>query len=110
MGDHRFHVQPCTADPRHGFPRHRVEENRGYEHLGNLWSPGYYKFNLRAGERASLIASTETFETMRVLERTGAVKEYPVLREVSDGQVAQHEHTVLVLEDETIVTTRASNG
>lgn len=43
---------------------------------------------------------------LRLLERTGAVKEYPVLREVSGGQVAQYEHTVLVLEDGTIVTTR----
>jgi methionyl aminopeptidase len=42
---------------------------------------------------------------MKLLERTGAVKEYPVLHEITNGQVAQHEHTVLVLEDEVVVTT-----
>lgn len=44
---------------------------------------------------------------MRLLERTGAVKQYPILREVQNGQVAQYEHTVLVLENECIVTTKA---
>jgi methionyl aminopeptidase len=43
---------------------------------------------------------------MRVLEKSGAAKEYPVLREVANGQVAQYEHTVLVLEDGCVVTTR----
>lgn len=43
---------------------------------------------------------------MRLLEKAGAVKEYPVLREVNAGQVTQYEHTVLILENETIVTTR----
>jgi methionyl aminopeptidase len=43
---------------------------------------------------------------MRMLERAGAVKQYPVLREAKGGQVAQFEHTVLVLEDEVVVTTR----
>ncbi len=44
---------------------------------------------------------------LRILERTGAVKHYPVLREARNGQVCQFEHTVLVLEDGAIVTTRA---
>lgn len=43
---------------------------------------------------------------MRLLERSGALKQYPVLREARDGQVTQFEHTVVILEDETIVTTR----
>jgi predicted glycogen debranching enzyme len=50
-----------------------VEESRGYQARGDLWSPGYYRFTLRAGERASLIASTESFETMRVLEASRAL-------------------------------------
>lgn len=44
--------------------------------------------------------------TLRLLERSGAIKQYPVLREARGGQVCQFEHTVLILEDETIVTTR----
>lgn len=43
---------------------------------------------------------------MRLLEKTGALKEYPILREVNGGQVTQFEHTVLILENETIITTR----
>src|SRR3954469_7502387 len=50
-----------------------VEESRGYQARGGLGSPGYYTFDLRTGERASLIASTETFETMRVLESSRAL-------------------------------------
>ncbi len=44
---------------------------------------------------------------MRLLERAGAVKQYPILHEIGEGQVAQFEHTVLVLESECIVTTKA---
>lgn len=44
---------------------------------------------------------------MRLLERAGAVKQYPILHEVGDGQVTQFEHTVLVLDSECIVTTKA---
>lgn len=44
--------------------------------------------------------------TMRILERSGAVKQYPVLREIGGGQVTQFEHTILILEDEAYVTTR----
>lgn len=42
---------------------------------------------------------------MRALERAQAVKQYPVLREIGGGQVAQYEHTVLLLEDGPVVTT-----
>ncbi|HUR69024.1 MAG TPA: type II methionyl aminopeptidase [Candidatus Thermoplasmatota archaeon] len=44
--------------------------------------------------------------TMRILERSGAVKQYPILREIGGGQVAQFEHTILVHEDSIEVTTR----
>src|SRR5207248_2322770 len=44
-----------------------VEESRGYQAKGVLWSPGYCRFTLEAGQRAALIASTESFDTMGVL-------------------------------------------
>ena len=44
--------------------------------------------------------------TMRILERSGAVKQYPVLREIGGGQVAQFEHTILVEENGIVITTR----
>jgi predicted glycogen debranching enzyme len=45
-----------------------VEESRGYQARGELWSPGYFKLTLEARRRASLVASTESVETMNVLE------------------------------------------
>ncbi|HVM44324.1 MAG TPA: type II methionyl aminopeptidase [Candidatus Thermoplasmatota archaeon] len=43
---------------------------------------------------------------LRLLERTGAVKQYPILREIGAGQVAQFEHTILVEDDGIVVTTQ----
>jgi predicted glycogen debranching enzyme len=45
-----------------------IEESRGYHARGDLWSPGYFRFTLTAGRRATLVASTEKFETMAVME------------------------------------------
>jgi predicted glycogen debranching enzyme len=45
-----------------------VEESRGYQSRGDLWSPGYFTLALQAGQRVALIASTESDETMSVLE------------------------------------------
>jgi len=45
-----------------------VEESRGYQARGDLWSPGYFRFTLESGRRATLVASTESFETMSALE------------------------------------------
>ena len=44
-----------------------VEESRGYQARGDLWSPGYFRLTLRLGEPATLVASTEPVETMRVM-------------------------------------------
>src|SRR5262249_6740639 len=45
-----------------------VEESRGYQARGDLWSPGFFTITLRAGDRAALVASTESLETMSVLD------------------------------------------
>jgi len=45
-----------------------VEESRGYQARGDLWSPGYFRLRLPRGRRAALVASTETVDTMNVLE------------------------------------------
>src|SRR4029078_11306123 len=50
-----------------------VEESRGYQAKGALWSPGYFRMTLRAGERATLIASTESLSTMMVLDPDAAL-------------------------------------
>jgi predicted glycogen debranching enzyme len=44
--------------------RYRLEKARGYASVGSLWSPGYFRTTLRAGEAASLIASTEPWDAI----------------------------------------------
>src|SRR5579872_1521286 len=44
-----------------------VEESRGYQAHGDLWSPGYFQMPLVEGQPATLVASTDSFETVRVL-------------------------------------------
>jgi predicted glycogen debranching enzyme len=43
---------------------YRVEESRGYEHLGALWSPGYFRADLARDHEVTLVASTEAWETV----------------------------------------------
>jgi predicted glycogen debranching enzyme len=50
-----------------------VEESRGYQAHGDLWSPGYYRLQLRKGQRAALVASTEPFEVIEVLQADEAL-------------------------------------
>jgi predicted glycogen debranching enzyme len=50
-----------------------VEESRGYQAQGDLWSPGYFKVGVKRGERASLLASTEPFDTMVVMSSERAL-------------------------------------
>jgi predicted glycogen debranching enzyme len=47
--------------------QYQVEESRGYQARGDLWSPGFFKFTLPVGERAALVVSTESIETMNAL-------------------------------------------
>ena len=56
---------------------------------------------------ANAVPADRVTYTMRLLERAGVVKQYPILREVGGGQVTQFEHTILILDDGCVVTTRA---
>lgn len=47
---------------------YRVEESRGYDHLGSLWSPGYFRADLAPQHEATLIASTEPWEIILALQ------------------------------------------
>jgi predicted glycogen debranching enzyme len=44
-----------------------TERSRGYEWQGSLWSPGYFRSDLGKGDRTSLTASSESWETIRAL-------------------------------------------
>ena len=53
---------------------YRTERNRGYEWQGSLWSPGYFRADLAEGDRTTLVASTEEWETIRALSPEGAFR------------------------------------
>ncbi len=46
---------------------YRIEEQRGYEAQGNLWSPGYFRVDLAVGKDVTLIASAESRESTMAL-------------------------------------------
>ena len=54
--------------------QYRVEEHRGYDHLGALWSPGYFRTELTPGHEATLVASTESWETVLALKPEEALE------------------------------------
>jgi predicted glycogen debranching enzyme len=47
---------------------YRIEAGRGYEHTGDLWSPGYFGVDLEKGLDATLVASTEPWEMIKALQ------------------------------------------
>jgi predicted glycogen debranching enzyme len=57
-----------TWDP-HSIPEvvYRVEHDRGYDARAHLWSPGYFEFMLDGPEPATLVASTERWETVHAV-------------------------------------------
>ena len=50
-----------------------AEGARGYADRGPLWSPGYFRLVVAPGERAALVASTETWDAARALEPAAAL-------------------------------------
>jgi predicted glycogen debranching enzyme len=72
MAPLRFHLQ----GPQAGFVLHggrykkiyyRIEQSRGYECSGDLWSPGSFQATLRHGESFTVVASTESWEKILAL-------------------------------------------
>ncbi|WP_254508331.1 amylo-alpha-1,6-glucosidase [Anatilimnocola floriformis] len=60
--------QACTLEGTHlANVIYRVEESRGYEALGELWSPGYFRADLSQEKPVTLIASTESWDTIQAL-------------------------------------------
>ena len=46
---------------------YRVEDSRGYEPTGTLWSPGYFRADISADAPVTLVASTESWETITAM-------------------------------------------
>src|SRR5262249_49703677 len=51
----------------------RIESRRGYEAVGDLWSPGYFKVDLHHDKFATLVASTENWEMIKALTSSEAL-------------------------------------
>ena len=47
--------------------RYRIEQSRGYDWQGGLWSPGGFGADLSTGKPASLVLSTESWEHVQAL-------------------------------------------
>ena len=58
-----------TSDPR-ATPEvlYRVEESRGYDARGTLWSAGFFELELAPGQEATLGASTEPWDAVLALD------------------------------------------
>lgn len=59
----------------------RIEESRGYESVGEMWSPGYFRFDLAPGLDATVVASTEEWKTIQAMDPDEAFKAENVRRE-----------------------------
>ena len=58
-----FTVLPETFE----HASYALEQNRGYECHGNLWSPGYFRLTLAPEASGTLVASTESWEMIGAL-------------------------------------------
>ena len=89
----------CGASPSFTIDGHevhdlvyRIERARGYDYTGTLWSPGYFRADLAAGKDVVLVASTESWETLRALDPASADHAERVRRErlVSNADPGAH--------------------
>jgi predicted glycogen debranching enzyme len=53
---------------------YRMEERRGYESVGDMWSPGYFRADLAMDKEISFIASTESWDIVEALSPQEAAK------------------------------------
>jgi len=53
---------------------YRVEANRGFRDMGELWTPGYFRAPLAPGGEAMLVASTERYESIEGLRADDVIE------------------------------------
>ena len=57
-----------------------VEQSRGYEAMGDLWSPGYFRMMLEPQGTGTIVASTEPWEVVDALDPETALRAEQVRR------------------------------
>jgi predicted glycogen debranching enzyme len=63
-----------TLDAKGSDVSYRMEKIRGYESVGTLWSPGYFRADLTASATVTLVASTESWDVVEALSPEGAAR------------------------------------
>jgi glycogen debranching enzyme len=53
---------------------YKMEENRGYDWIGSLWSPGYFRADLAKGDQVTLIGSSEPWDTVLAMSPSAHVR------------------------------------
>lgn len=71
IGEHSAFTVDCRCIPE---VLYRIEESRGYDYTGELWTPGHFRVTLQPGAGATFIASTEPWEAMRALTPEAALQ------------------------------------
>jgi predicted glycogen debranching enzyme len=71
-----------TIDGHHELDLcYRIEKSRGYDHHGQMWSPGYFRATLEQGHDVTLIASTEEWGSILALSPERALASELLRRE-----------------------------
>jgi predicted glycogen debranching enzyme len=84
---------------------YEVEKRRGYDWSGDLWSPGFFGADLAADEaEVALIASVESWETMRALSPREALAAELERRERLAGMAGDEEAALALAADSFVVT------
>jgi predicted glycogen debranching enzyme len=91
-----------------GLVVYRMEESRGYQDRGGLWSPGCFRFRLHPGESATIAASSEDWEAVEALppadaelaERTRRRR----LLQAAPPLVREHAADLVLAADQFIIT------
>jgi predicted glycogen debranching enzyme len=90
---------------------YQLEAERGYRSRGLLWSPGYFRVCLRPGQDATLVASTESWDTVLALNPDEALVSETVRRqrlvEIAHPSVQEGAAAGLVLAADQFIMTPA---
>ena len=63
-----------TLNPRSSDVSYRMERLRGYESVGTLWSPGYFRADLSSASPVTLVGSTEAWDVVEALTPEAAAR------------------------------------
>ncbi|MFP5286292.1 MAG: glycogen debranching enzyme N-terminal domain-containing protein, partial [Thermoanaerobaculia bacterium] len=85
--------------------RYETERRRGYDWTGDLWSPGFFGADLADESEAALIASVESWETMRALPPREALEAELERRRRLAGAARDEVERELVLAADSFVVT-----